>query len=238
MTEEVENTAGITPDSPLWGLERAMERISLALTFGKSAKAQKGLAHAENRLAEVQVMVAQNKLEAAAKAQNAHAKTLAKVEEAVEELEDSDAEDELADLEDIEENLAEHQEQMNQFQENVRVQVKGQLSENQQAKLDEIVGSFQEAAGKVEVTMKAKKERTMIKVKLIEENTNGHGKQVTVQNQNIRDEDDGKQVKTEAQTATQNKGDEKELKVKAEVTTGKPEIESADTGKPEDKGKR
>ena len=70
LPEEVEEEAGITPDSPLYGLERAMERISLALTFGKSAKAKKGLAHARERLMEVQAMIAAKKLDKAAKAQD------------------------------------------------------------------------------------------------------------------------------------------------------------------------
>jgi len=38
-TEEV----SVTPDSPLWGVKLAIERIDLALTFNRAAKSEKGL---------------------------------------------------------------------------------------------------------------------------------------------------------------------------------------------------
>ena len=38
---------GVTPDSPLYGLDKAMERISLALTFDKAKRSEKALQHAE-----------------------------------------------------------------------------------------------------------------------------------------------------------------------------------------------
>ena len=41
----IEDDAGVTPDNGfLWGLERALERLDLALTFNKADKARKGLA--------------------------------------------------------------------------------------------------------------------------------------------------------------------------------------------------
>jgi hypothetical protein len=42
LTIPENETAGITPDSTIgWGLKRAWERVTLALTLGKAAKAQK-----------------------------------------------------------------------------------------------------------------------------------------------------------------------------------------------------
>jgi paraquat-inducible protein B len=87
VSETTEEDAGITPDSPiLYGLERAMERISYSLTLGKSAKAKKGLAHALERLAEVQVMIAEKKLDAAEKASKAHGQELEQVQEDIAEM--------------------------------------------------------------------------------------------------------------------------------------------------------
>ncbi len=49
--------AGITPDSPLYGLDRAFERINLILTFDVAKKSERRLQNAAERLAELQVLV-------------------------------------------------------------------------------------------------------------------------------------------------------------------------------------
>ncbi len=78
ITEGVENvSAGITPDRPiLWGLERALERIQLALTFNKVKKAELRLKLAEERLAEMKLMAKKKKVKAMLKAQMIHAKLI------------------------------------------------------------------------------------------------------------------------------------------------------------------
>lgn len=68
--------AGTTPDSPLWGIERALERIDLALTFSKAKKVEKRLVHARERLLEVQAMAGKGKLKHAARAAEAHAEEM------------------------------------------------------------------------------------------------------------------------------------------------------------------
>jgi len=72
FAQEKSEDPGITPDSFLWGLDKASERIDLLLTFDKSEKAKKGLAHAHERLSEVKAMIEENKLEAAEKAKESH----------------------------------------------------------------------------------------------------------------------------------------------------------------------
>jgi len=79
ITEGVEEnvSAGITPDRPiLWGLERALERIQLALTFNKVKKAELRLKLAEERLAEMKLMAKKKKVKAMLKAQMIHAKLI------------------------------------------------------------------------------------------------------------------------------------------------------------------
>ncbi len=61
--EEELPDAGITPDSILYGLDKAFERISLALTFNNAAKAEKRLQMASERLAELKAMTDKGKLE-------------------------------------------------------------------------------------------------------------------------------------------------------------------------------
>jgi len=58
---------GITPDSFLWGLDKALDQLTLLLTFDKGEKAKKGIEIARERLLEVREMIEENKLEAAEK---------------------------------------------------------------------------------------------------------------------------------------------------------------------------
>jgi hypothetical protein len=55
--------AGITPDSPLYGLDKAIERIGLALTFNKAEKVEKRLQIASERLGELKEMTIKGKTE-------------------------------------------------------------------------------------------------------------------------------------------------------------------------------
>ncbi|MCD6575578.1 MAG: hypothetical protein J7K73_00265 [Nanoarchaeota archaeon] len=56
-----------TPDNPLYGLERFMERVRLWLTFDEESKIKLQLEYAEKRLAEAKVMAERNKTDYAEK---------------------------------------------------------------------------------------------------------------------------------------------------------------------------
>ncbi len=60
-------TGGVGPGNLLYGLDRALERIELALTFDKSAKAKKGLEHARERILEAREKMQEKELEKAEK---------------------------------------------------------------------------------------------------------------------------------------------------------------------------
>ena len=80
VSEETgEGDVSVTPDSPLWGVKRAIERIDLALTLNKAAKSEKGLKYARIRLLEVQKMLKKGDFKNAARAEEAHGKLLVKV---------------------------------------------------------------------------------------------------------------------------------------------------------------
>ena len=108
-----------------------------------------------------------------------------------------------------------------------------ELSTNEHISLSELTARFGEKILEAKETT----------VKIVEENTNGHGKKVTVENQNIWDEDSnkGKKVKDTEGEETVEKGkpdkeaDDGEDKGKPEGETGKPD---KDTGVPEDKGNK
>ena len=62
--EEIElEEPGILPDSPFYGLGRAMERLQMAFTFGEANKLELGLKHAEKRLSEARTMIQKEKTE-------------------------------------------------------------------------------------------------------------------------------------------------------------------------------
>jgi len=161
---EVTEEAGITPDSPLYGIERALERINLALTFGKAAKAKKGLAHASERLMEVQKMIAEKKLKHAEKAQKAYEDAVAEVEDNMEEMGDGDAEQELADQVEIEDLVAKNTKVVQQIG-NVTLRLGKSLTAEEKAKLQEAIASLEGINSAFKVKVLANKNRIKIKIK-------------------------------------------------------------------------
>lgn len=87
-TEEI----GTTPDSPIWGLKRAIENINLALTFDNSKKVEKRLRYAQRRLLEVEAMMKRGDFKNAAKSEKAHARLIADASEDVDKVEDAEGE--------------------------------------------------------------------------------------------------------------------------------------------------
>ena len=80
--------AGITPDNPLWILDKLEEKLELALTFDKAKKVEKRIEFAEERLAEAQEMVAKNKTEHAVKALEEQERLITKAQEEAAEADD------------------------------------------------------------------------------------------------------------------------------------------------------
>ena len=148
--------AGITPDSPLWGLDRAIERISLALTLGKAAKAKKGLAYAKERLMEVQTMIADKKLEAAQEAQEMHDDIMEDVNEDV---------GELSDVGELEQAINEHRTLVQNIG-NIKLKTKG-LTAEQQSQLGAMIASMESATVKAQISIKTKKNETKMKIKAV-----------------------------------------------------------------------
>lgn len=168
--EEPKEEAGITPDSPIWGLERAIERIDLALTFNKAKKIEKRLAHARERLYEVQVMITEKKMTKAAKAQKAHKKTMEDVEEDIEDLGNGDAEGELTEMVKIGEEVKRQAAIVQKIQ-NAKLKMKGLTGEQQQA-LEEMTNSLDASNEKVQIEVMQKKDKVKIKLKATKEMSN------------------------------------------------------------------
>ena len=101
-TEEV----SVTPDSPLWGVKLAIEKIDLALTFNRAAKSEKGLKYAHLRLLEVEKMMKKGDFKNAGKAEEVRAKLITKTRKHLDE--EKTKEGETPKVKDLESRLQRH----------------------------------------------------------------------------------------------------------------------------------
>ncbi len=201
QTADTAVDAGVNPDSPLWGLDRAIERIELALAFGASAKSEKGLEHAAERLAEVKAMIEENKIEKAEKAEIEHGRTIIIVKENIKEITTEGSIDEIKKTIELENKLKSHEDEIEGVEAELKIKIKieGTLTEEQQAKLDEFLNSLEGDVREVKIEIKNKK--TEIKIKIMQQTG-----------------------KTEDEVDEEIEELESEIKVKAEIIGDKTEI--------------
>lgn len=82
---ELQNPS-IAPDHPLYGLSRAFDRLSMLLTFGPEAKAEKALEQANRRLADVKVMIEKKRDDLAQKAAQEHDESIKEAEQYIDSI--------------------------------------------------------------------------------------------------------------------------------------------------------
>ncbi len=85
--EEMDTTLpdpGITPDSPIYGLDKAVEGLELAFTFGEENKARVHYKFAKERLAEAEKMAVEDKPELAEEVMGDYEKELTETESEME----------------------------------------------------------------------------------------------------------------------------------------------------------
>ncbi len=165
--EKSSQDPGITPDSFMWGVDTALEQISLLLAANPEAKAVKGLEIARERLLEVKAMAEEKNLPALEKAQSAHSKILFKVKENIKSLEEENPEELLETELELEKELQEHQEEISELQTKLKVKIKieGVLTPEQQAALDNFLASLGGSAENVKIEIENKKDETKLKIK-------------------------------------------------------------------------
>ena len=202
--EIVSEDPGVTPDSFLWGVDKALEQISLLLAADPEAKAAKGLEIARERLLEVKAMAEAKNLPALEKAQNEHSKILLKVKENIKSMADDDPEAQLENELKIEKELQEHEKEIEEVSAKLKVKIKveGVLSAEQQAQLDEFLASLSESAEDVKVEIKNKKEST----------------KVTIKEKTGKSEEE---IEDDVEKSEREQGIGEEIKVRAETVGGK-----------------
>ena len=166
--------AGITPDSPFYGLERAMERLRLVFMRNKAKRALYKIQMAEERLAETEVMLEENNFEAAQEAEEAHDEIIAEAEQEAEEIEtdedESIAEGALGDIEKVQLGLLSHSERVALVHNRIleRMQMNN-VSEEKLVHVGEVFVRIQSKAQEMEQRVTEKRERVRTRYKVLSE---------------------------------------------------------------------
>jgi len=156
--DTIDLSAGFSPSSAFWGVDRFFERVDLFLTTDKAEKAKKRLVIAQERMLEMKVMVEENKLEAAAKAKEAHSKLLEDVSNDLAELKETNALEEIKKVVYLESQL-----------EKYNTKLKKNLADLELKRLDpeqkKVMISLRQDVHKSIQKIKEKKEEVKVKVK-------------------------------------------------------------------------
>lgn len=166
--ENVTNTdPGITPDNFLWGLDKAMDHISLLLTTSPDAKASKGLEIAQERLAEIKLMVKENKIEAAKKSEEDHNSLLNVVKESILEINETNSSNTIKKIVKIEKELENQENEIERVNDQIKVKIKidGTLTAEQKALLQAFLNSLDNSTEKAKVEISEKKNEIKLKIK-------------------------------------------------------------------------
>lgn len=166
--------AGITPDSPLYGLERAMERLKLVFMRDKASRALYKIQMAEERLAEAEQMLEEDNFEAAQEAEEAHNEIIEEAQQEAEEIETDDgeevAEEALEDVEKVQLALLAHGEKValvhNRILEKMRT---NNASEEKLAHIGEVFAKITAKAQEMEQKVAEKRERVRTRYKVLSE---------------------------------------------------------------------
>ncbi len=147
-------TAGVTPDSPIWPLDVAVDRLSLILTFDSTAKAEKSLEVARERLLEVREMVLKNKLEAASKSEAEHEVMLKVASDSSAKMSRSESKEK------IKAEIEEHEEEIRVVKTDVkvRIEIRGNVTAEQKAAIedfiDKMLSTTNESKVRIEIGIK------------------------------------------------------------------------------------
>ncbi len=162
VTEDID---AITPESSLYGLNNAYERISLALTFNKAKKAQKGLNFARERILAAKKLVAENKLEHLQRLKEDHKRLLDDAKANLEKISEDDSEEEINKQADLKIRLEDQQNILEEVSSSADLKIVGKLSEEQLAKLNDFLNSLDKNIGEVKIKLNDKENKLKIRLK-------------------------------------------------------------------------
>ncbi len=151
--------AGITPDSPFYGLDVAMDNVGLMLTFNKAKKAEKKLQIANERLKEAKMMGLGNNLDAMEKAKIRHDEMLLSAEDDIDAIGTGDETEALKTNMKIKTMLQMHKQEVSDVEQELTLRVRGRLTAAQQENLDDFLGSMKGSLNSVDVKVQNREEK-------------------------------------------------------------------------------
>ena len=160
----LDESAGITPDSPLYGLDKALDKLSLRLTFNEQKRAEKALKIAEERLAETEEMAVEGTQEDVQAAEEAHEEAIAEAEDAMNNIDMDGGEEESAEavetMTELEAQIQTHAQKVVAVKEGIltRLRAEGNMSEEQLAHLEGVFAKIETKAQEMEGKVAEKKE--------------------------------------------------------------------------------
>src|SRR3989344_2362334 len=155
----MDSEAGTTPDSFVWGIDRAIENLELALTFNIAKKENKRLENAYERLLEVKEMLNKGKIEDAQRAREKYTMSLRTSIERIEEISDDSSFEDINSLD----GFAELQEdKIDDIK--VNVMIKGNLSEEQKKRFNDFIESLGGEVRDVRIVINNKKNETLTRI--------------------------------------------------------------------------
>lgn len=156
---DISAKAGVTPDSFLWGLDVALDKLRLLFTFSDEDKARVGLEIAAERLAEIKVSAEANKIDAVQSAEREHKNTLADVKAKIAAFKKDKAEAELETTVELERKVEEHDADVEEVRADLEVKIKGrgELTQQQRELLQTFLDSLDTSTDDVRVEIREKK---------------------------------------------------------------------------------
>jgi hypothetical protein len=168
---QIQAEAGISPDSPLYGLETAIERFRLSFTRNPERRAQRALNLADERMAEFEEMASNGNMQAAEKARVRYEQYLETAAESSERIKSDESEEQAEEAIRSSANLRAKMQlrldHLDQVYERI-VEKRGEnITEEQLGRLDEAYNKASEKAQAADLRVESKREQAKNRLRVI-----------------------------------------------------------------------
>jgi len=200
INDELDEDAGISPDSLLYGLDRTMEKIQLAFTFNNVKKSERSLRNAEERLAEVRSMIKEGKTSKAEVAEKYHKAAMENIKTSMNKMETNGDEVKTKvayeNIEKIQAKIVNHEEKVAMVKAGILERQSSSMSEEQLLHMEQVFARIQERTKDTKNVMTQQQENIRTKYKVLSGKTDAEvteslGEELKDQGQNSEETDKG-----------------------------------------------